>query len=275
MVIPLALLGLLLLWAIIDSTEGASAATLWNHRWRAEDGQTLGGYLITPPDARRLVDATRVRPDATAPPRRDGRYPAVLLIHEWWGLNPQHVRVAEILSAHGYVVLAPDALRGRLSVTVPGALFQMATIPSERIDSDLDTALDELISLEVVDPGRIAVAGFCFGGTQAMRIGTRRAEPEAIAIFYGGGPITDAADLGLLGQEHAVLGIWGADDRTIPTGEVEAFENALRQVGGRPQFTVFDGVGHAFVNPRSIVSDPTAREAWGLFLLFLRGSLSS
>ena len=267
--VPAGLIAAVALWGLLDAVDGASARTVWNRTWTSADGRELGGYLIVPEEARRMVPSPATRTLAETYRSADGRYPAVLLIHEWWGLTVDTARMADQLAADGYVVLAVDALRGRRAVSVPGALTLMAITPTDRIDRDIERALDELAALAEVDPGRVAVAGFCFGGTQAMRLGSRRADLAATAIFYGGGPFSTAEELGLLGRSGPVLGIWGAEDRTIPTEEVALFESLLLDAGVDVRFTIYEGVGHAFVDPVRIGTDPIAATAWDRFRLFL------
>ena len=181
--IPAGLTAAVAFWGLLDAVDGASARTVWNRTWTGADGEELGGYLIVPTDARRLVSSPATRTIVTAERSADGRYPAVLLIHERWGLTVDTARLADQLAADGYIVLAVDALRGRRAVSVPGALALSAMTPTDRIDRDIDRALDELAALPDVDPERIAVAGFGFGAVRAMGLGGRRADIAATAIF--------------------------------------------------------------------------------------------
>ena len=266
---PVGLIVVVALWGLLDAVDGASARTVWNRTWVDAEGRELGGYLVVPAEARRLVPTPATRTLAAAHRSADGRYPAVLLIHEWWGLTVDTARMADQLAADGYIVLAVDALRGRRAVSVPGALALMAMTGADRIDRDIDRALDELSALPEVDPQRIAVAGFCFGGTQAMRLGNRRADIAATAIFYGGGPFTTADEIDLLGRSGPVLGIYGAEDRSISTDDVALFESLLLDADVDARITIYDGVGHAFVDPIRIAVDPVAATAWDRFRLFL------
>lgn len=270
LIIPVALVAAVALWGLLDSYSGASARTTWNRTWRAEDGHTLGGYLITPSEAIAYGVRQATGTTADALPSADGRRPAVLLIHELFGLNTEIAAMADQLARDGYIVLAPDAFRGRLAVTAPGALMQMVTVSDRRIAADLGRALAELRSHPDVDPQRIAVVGFCFGGTQTMRFANTVPGFAAAAIFYGGSPITEADDIGLLGRDAPLLGIYGANDPTIPVADVEAFRE-LVDVGEVPvDITIVEGEGHAFVNPRTIRERGAAADAWDRLRAFLR-----
>lgn len=270
---PAAFAIVLLLWAVLDAFEGASARTIWNHTWQSSTGRLLGGYLITPEQARRLqpgpVTGTRITVAASG----DDRLPAVLLIHEWWGLNREMVHMAEQLALDGYVVLAPDAYRGGLAVSVPGALLQNLVRSRRRITADLDTAYDVLQSLPGVDPDRIAVVGFCFGGTQAMLLGARSREARAIGIYYGSDPIVDRDAIGHLSGGRLLLGIYGGSDNLIPLDDVLTFERLLHESGARAAIEVVPDYGHAFVNPRALAEDPIAASTWDRMRRFLSTGL--
>lgn len=270
---PVALVGALLLWAALDAFEGASARTVWNHTWQSDSGRQLGGYLVTPEQARRLQPGPATGTRVAAPASGNDRLPAVLLIHEWWGLNREIVYMAEQLALDGYVVLAPDAYRGGLAVSVPGALLQNTVRSQRRITEDIDAAYDVLSSLPLVDPNRIAVVGFCFGGTQAMLHGARSRDARAIGIYYGSDPIVDRDAIGHLSGGRLLLGIYGGSDNLIPSEDVATFERLLQESGARADIQLVPDYGHAFVNPQSIAQDPVAADAWDRMRRFLSDSL--
>jgi carboxymethylenebutenolidase len=270
---PIILLAVVALWGFLDATGGSGAEAMWNHRWRSADGTQVGGYLIRPEQARRYVEQPATGTPISATRSSDGRFPAVLLLHEWWGLTLETSALAEQLAADGYVVLAPDLLRGRRAVSVPGALVQMALTPDSRIRGDVDRALAELRELPQVDADRLAVVGFCFGGTQAMHLGARNSQLEATVILYGNGPITERENLGVLGSAGSVLGIYGAQDQTIPLDDVHQFEALLKDTERGGTISVYEGVGHAFVKPETIRRDPVAANAWDEVRRFLASEL--
>jgi carboxymethylenebutenolidase len=216
-------------------------------------GVTLQGYLALPPGG--------------------GAHPAVLMIHEWWGLNLDIALLADALAEEGYLVLAPDAFRGSVATTPEQAMKQVTGTPREQIAADLDAALDFLRSHPLADPQRVATLGFCFGGTQSMFQGTRRPDLAATIIFYGGGPIQDAAALGSMGKNGPVLGIYGEQDASIPVAQVRAFENALKSRGLNYTITLYPGVGHAFVKSDTFRNGAAAERAWKQMVAFLARAL--
>jgi carboxymethylenebutenolidase len=217
------------------------------------DGVTLKGYL--------------------ALPQGSGPHPAVLMIHEWWGLNHDVTLLADALAQEGYLVLAADAFRGQVAAAPAEAMKLVTGTPREQIAADLDAALRYLRSHPQSDPRRVATLGFCFGGTQAMFQGTRRPELAATVIFYGGGPLQETAQLGSMGRNGPVLGIYGEQDSSIPVAQVRAFENALKARGLDYTITLYPGVGHAFVKSGTYRNGAAAEQAWRQMVAFLAGAL--
>jgi carboxymethylenebutenolidase len=224
-----------------------------NVSFQGPGGVTLRGYLALPGNS--------------------GPYPAVLMVHEWWGLNQDVAALADALAREGYVVLAADAFRGSVAQTSADAMKQVQSTPSEQIAADLDAALDYLRSHPQVDPQRVASLGFCFGGTQSMYMGTRNPELAAVVIFYGSGPITDPDRLGSMRSAGPVLGIYGEQDGNIPVDRVRAFEQALKARNVENTITVYPGVGHAFVKSDTYRNGAAAEQAWRQMVQFLNRNI--
>ncbi len=217
------------------------------------DGTTLSGYIAVPAGS--------------------GPFPAVLMIHEWWGLNRDTALLADALSEEGFVVLAADAFRGSVADTVQAARSQVQNTPREQIAADLDAALAFLRAHPKVETEKVASLGFCFGGTQSMYMGTRNPELSGVVIFYGGGPITSVQQLGEMRSAGPVLGIYGEEDRGIPLDQVEAFESALETEKVEHTIEVYPGVGHAFVKSDTYNAGGTAQTAWMQMVGFLKRNL--
>jgi carboxymethylenebutenolidase len=226
-----------------------------NVSFKGPKGVMLSGYLATPEGS--------------------GTFPAVVMVHEWWGLNHDTTVLADALADEGYVVLAADAFRGSVAQEPADALKQVQGTPAEQIAADLDAALDYLRSHPKVDPNRVASLGFCFGGTQSMYMGTRNPELAAVVIFYGSGPITDPANLGSMPSAGPVLGIYGEEDGNIPVDQVMKFEDALKAKNVKNTITLYPGVGHAFVKSNSYRNGEAAERAWQQMVSFLYTTLKS
>jgi carboxymethylenebutenolidase len=222
---------------------------------------TLTNVVITGSDTDVL--AYLIVPDSEEP------LPAVIMIHEFWGLKPEIIGKAEALAAEGYVVIAPDTMRGQTTSWIPKAIWQTIRTPREQINADLDSVFRYLSQLDSVDASRIMVMGFCYGGRAALQYSLHNPMTAATGVFYGSSLVTDADELSRL--SGPVLGIFGSEDTSIPLSEVAAFEAGLQAAGIPHEVTVYEGVGHAFVTSiEGIANDPVQAEAWQQFLDFLR-----
>jgi len=155
--------------------------------------------------------------------------PAVVMIHEWWGLNDNIKGMADQLAGEGYVVLAADLFNGTVATTPEEAAKLAGSVrdnPSNTI-ANLQAAVRYLASLEDVNLSRIASLGWCFGGGQSLQLAlnTESEFPLAATALYYGNLITDQQELSKI--KWPVLGIFGDQDQSIPVGEVRQFQESL------------------------------------------------
>ncbi len=224
-----------------------------NVSYPAADSTPLSGYLALPPGS--------------------GPFPGVVMIHEWWGLNEDTALLADALAREGFAVLAADAFRGKVAREPAEAAKLSSGTPADRIASDLDAARAYLSRHPAVKADRIASLGFCFGGTQSMRMGARNPGLAAVVIFYGGGPFQSAAELGAMDKAGPVLGIYGAKDAGIPVEKVRAFQSALEERRIRNVISVYPDVGHAFVKSGTYNQGGSPEKAWRQAVDFLKDNL--
>jgi carboxymethylenebutenolidase len=239
---------------IFDSLFGSDTADFANIEYENMDGQKLYGYLATP--------------------QGPGPHPAVLLIHEWWGLNEGITTLADALAEEGYVVFAPDGYRGNVTAAFPRALWLRITTPEEQVEADMDSALDYLRDLDGVDAERVASMGFCFGGGHSLQLGLRQSENLALTIIYYGAVVTEPDLLRPLTEAQPVLGIFAEEDNTIFPAEVLEFEAALNSLDIKNEITIYPGVGHAFVTEENYNQPGPAGDAWAQTLAFLEKNLN-
>jgi carboxymethylenebutenolidase len=207
-----------------------------------------------------------------ARPAGEGPFPAVIMIHEFFGLNESIVGKANGLAEAGYVVIAPDTFRGSTTAWIPRAIFQTITTPPERINLDLDTTFAWLQGQPEVDPARIAVLGFCYGGRASLAYSLHNPQVAATVIFYGS-PVTDHEVLRSL--QGPVLGIFGGSDTSIPVEDVQAFDAALEEAGVPHEVRIYEGQPHAFLTDmESIRRGGVQGEAWEQMLIFLARALN-
>lgn len=240
---------------LFDAAFGDSSTNYTNVTYQHADGTTLHGYL--------------------AEPEGEGPFPTVLLIHEWWGLNEGMVVLADSLAEEGYVVLAADAYRGRLTSRVVRALYIRLTTPDELVRGDIDTALVWLQDRPNVDPARTASMGFCFGGGESLQLGMRQSERLAVTVMYYGAVVTDPALLTPFTEGKAVLGIFGGEDQQIFVDDVLEFEAALNSLEISNEVTIYEGMGHGFLNEDNFNVPGTPADAWNQTLVFLDENLKN
>lgn len=208
-----------------------------------------------------------------AQPAGEGPFPAVIMIHEFWGLNDAIVSKADLLAEEGYLVIAPDTFRGSTTGWIPRAIYQVISTRPENVNADLDSVSAWLESQPDVDRARIAIAGFCYGGRTSLAYSLHNNRLAATVIFYGS-PETDPAILKTL--PGPVLGIFGGADQSIPVEQVHAFKRALAEAGVPHEITVYEGQPHAFVeDAEGIRAGGVQGEAWEQMLGFLEAHLDN
>lgn len=208
-----------------------------------------------------------------AKPDGEGPFPAVIMIHEFYGLNESIVGKADLLAEHGYLVVAPDTFRGSTTSWIPRAIYQVISTQPEDANADLDSVYAWLESQPDVDPGRIAIAGFCYGGRTSLVYSLHNNRLAATVIFYGS-PETNAKVL--MNLPGPVLGIFGGADQSIPVESVHAFDAALTQADIPHEITIYDGQPHGFVHDAEGIKAGGAQgEAWAQMLAFLDANLKN
>lgn len=203
-----------------------------------------------------------------AHPEAQGQYPGVVMIHEWWGLNDQIKDMARELARQGYRVLAVDLYGGEVAETPERARELRTGINQQAATDNLQAAA---AYLRVQGAQRVASLGWCFGGGQSLELALSE-EPLNATVIYYGQPVTDANRLASI--RWPVLGIFGAEDTSIPVENVRAFEQALNEAGIENSIHIYPGVGHAFANPSGANYAPEeTRDAWQKTLEFLEKNL--
>src|SRR5687768_2742112 len=198
--------------------------------------------------------------------------PAVIMIHEWWGLNEHIKNQADILAKEGYVVLAVDLYRGEVAADSNRAMELTSSVRNNSASAidNLQSAVNYVKSLEMVDGSRIASLGWCFGGDWSLQLALNSSEnPLAATIVYYGRPVTDTASLSSI--SWPILGIFGDQDQAIPVESVKQFTSALNASGVTNEIYLYEGVGHAFANPSGDNYAPKeTADAWQKTIEFLR-----
>ncbi|MDW0152969.1 MAG: dienelactone hydrolase family protein [Nitrososphaeraceae archaeon] len=201
------------------------------------------------------------------------KLPAVVMIHEWWGLNQNIKDMANLLAKNGFVVLAADLYHGKVTDNPQLAmeLVQTARDNQNSSTANLQAAVKYLSSAPNVDNKKIVSLGWCFGGGQSLQLALNSQEhPLAATILYYGTPLVTDNEL-ISKIKWPVLGIFGDKDEAIPIAEINQFRSSLNESGIKNEIHVYSGVGHAFANPSgdSYAPEETA-DAWQRTLSFLK-----
>jgi carboxymethylenebutenolidase len=205
----------------------------------------------------RYVDGDTATTGYLAVPEGPGPFPALVIIHEWNGLQPRVRQLADDLADEGYVTLAADLFQGRTGSTPDEnrALVAEVNDDPDRMIANLNAAVAYLRARDDVT-GRVGAMGWCFGGGVALSFGLDGDNHEATAIFYG--RLLDDPET-LASLDHAVYGTFGELDGGIPPEAVASFEAALEAAGVENDVHVYDDVGHGFW--LRVDEDPAARTA--------------
>ena len=201
-------------------------------------------------------------------PQGEGPFPALVVIHEWWGLNDWVKEQASKLAGQGYVALAIDLYRGKVATTPDEAHQIMRGVPSDRANRDLLAASAYLRSLKNVDPARVGSIGWCMGGGYSLDLASADPKLKVAVINYGHLASDDAT---LKKINAAILGIFGGQDKGIAPADVNKFESQMKALGKTVDIHIFPDAGHAFENPNNKTGyrAADAAEAWKLTIAFL------
>lgn len=194
--------------------------------------------------------------------------PAMIVIHEWWGLNDNVRKMTQKLAGEGYVSLAVDLYDGYVA-SEPEAAQKLMRDAMEREDELEENVRQAYEYLEnEVGAGKIGVIGWCFGGGWSLKTALMFPKDLDAAVIYYGRLVTEPEELADL--EVPILGLFGADDQGIPVESVEAFDQALQDLGKTAEVHVYEGAEHAFANPSGQRYDAAAADkAWKETLDFL------
>ena len=205
-------------------------------------------------------------------PEGKGPFPAIVVIHEWWGLNDWVKDQANKLADQGYEALAIDLYRGKVATTPEEAHEIMRGVPEDRAKRDLEAAFQYLQSQPNVKKKRIGAIGWCMGGGYALDLALEEPQLAADVINYG----HLATDPDALKKINApILGLFGAQDRGIPAEDVKKFKEQMDKLGKKIDITIYPDAGHGFQNPvngAGYKPEDTA-DAWKKITNFLADTL--
>jgi carboxymethylenebutenolidase len=197
--------------------------------------------------------------------------PAVILIHEWWGLNDQIKAVANEFAEQGFVAIAVDLYKGKVAKTPDEAKALTGALDPVEARETLVAWID-MLKQDARTNGKVGTVGWCFGGGWSLNASL--ADPvDATVVYYGN--VAKSADE-LKSLQGPLLGHFGTLDKNINRQMVEGFQKAAVEAGKQDQITVhWYEADHAFANPSGARYDAEdARLALERTMEFLRQNLA-
>jgi dienelactone hydrolase len=177
-----------------------------------------------------------------------GRRPGVVVVHEWWGLNEDAKDRAKMLAGLGYVAFCADMYGDGALTEHPSKAGEMATAVRKNIDTwrgRAKAAIEKLQSHENVDPKKIAIMGYCFGGSTSLQIAmTGHPDVKAAISFHGALPTPTVKDAKKI--KCKVLVCHGADDGFIKEETITKFKAAFDEAKVDYAFESYPGAKHSF-----------------------------
>lgn len=206
-------------------------------------------------------------------PDDDTKHPGIVLIQEWWGIEPHILDLAQKLAEQGFVVAVPDLYNGKIA-TEPNDAMRMMMMVQNNIDKAVDKvigALETVKAMSNVEPKKMGLIGFCMGGFVVYKTTERYPDLAASVAFYGAGyePTPES-----IAQVNApVLAIYGSQDDSVSAEQRQQIEQLYKGAGKDITVKVYDA-GHAFINPtHGDGNEAAAQEAWPLAVNFLKEHL--
>lgn len=207
---------------------------------------------------------------ALALPPGDATAGAVLLVHEWYGLNDDLRRLADRFAAAGFVALAVDLYDGLVATDAAEAMRLSGALKTADAVRIIAAAADAARALPRCN-GRVGVTGFCLGGAMTLAAACSVPGLAAAVPFYG---VPKAEFVDWSRCEAPVMGHYGARDPIIPVERPQALAEAARAAGRSFELHVYEA-GHAFMREGdpSAYDAPSAALAWERTVAFLRARL--
>lgn len=209
------------------------------------------------------VNAIIARPEGVE------KAPAIILVHEWWGLNAHIEDITQRYARQGFVAVAADLYNGATTTDGQEAAKLMGDLKQEDGLACLRVVLKQLRAMpEIISVG---VTGFCMGGTFTLLLACHE-KLEAAAAFYGDVPV----DTTLIGRLSCpLLFIGGEKDQWITVEKMRLLETSLKQYGKDGEVRIYRGADHAFFNDTrpEVYSPSDAQDAWERVIRFFNQHL--
>ncbi len=180
-----------------------------------------------------------------------GKRPAVLVVHEWWGLNDYPKMRARKLAELGYIAMAVDLFGNGKTASTPQEAMDL-TKPfygnPQLAKTRLDAAIRKIKEYPQTDTGNIAAIGYCFGGWVALNAAKLGSDLKGVVSFHGG-LLGVPVNKDLLKAQ--ILICHGDSDKFVSQKDVDIFKHQMDSIGAQYTFKSYANATHAFTNPAS------------------------
>jgi carboxymethylenebutenolidase len=205
-------------------------------------------------------------------PKEGNKFPAVIVIHEIWGLNPHIMEVTKRIAKEGFLAMAPDALSPvgntpendqEKAMSMIRGLDQGQTVKNF-------VAAVKFLKTNPLSTGKVGCTGFCWGGGMTNQVAVNSPDLDAAVPYYGMQPTAD--DVAKI--KAPLMAHYGANDPRIDDG-IPAFEAALKKYNKEYQIFIYEGAGHAFNNDSNPerYNEKAAKLAWSRTIAFFKEKL--
>ena len=259
---------------LLSAASIATAAVVANSQLSTAKQPDLNTSVKMEPRVGKTIQIAKGLPGYYVTPTGTGKFPAVIVLMEAFGLNNWCKSICNRLAQSGFAAIAPDFYRGTTYeyTDVAGAIGKLKSLNDDAIMSDVGKSLDFLAGKSEINANGIGVIGFCMGGRYAFL--TNAVYPskiKAAVSFYGGG--IDATAGNPLGQksildrtptmQSPIMLVYGSEDQLIAADEHGRVAAALSKAKKRYILNLFPKAGHGFMSDRRENYDPeAAAEAW-------------
>jgi len=254
--------------SLLATTLAAPLASAQDWARKAVDASPRKRNWATIPQGSRKIETFVAQPEGSA------KVPAMIVIHEIFGLSDWVESVTDEFAAAGFLAVAPDLLSGlgpnggrTKDFIVPEGQGPMATpavqavraLPQAQVAADLD-AIMEFCRKQPRCNGKVCVVGFSWGGSQSFQFATRHKDLTASLVFYGGSPAKET----LSGVAAPVYGFYGGADARV-NASIAPTQEAMKELGKKYEPVIYEGAAHGFMRsgaaPDAKEPDIKARQA--------------
>jgi carboxymethylenebutenolidase len=232
------------------------------HTLKPEDTSPTKGTMVDLPDGSKAYLAL---PEGWKPGGA-----ALVVIHEWWGLNSHIKHWADRFTTTGRAALAVDLYEGKTATNPKDAGQMMRSVDEKKAIATMLAGLAYLKSDPKIAAGKRGSIGWCFGGGMSLQLAINAPDLDACVMYYGR-PVNDPNELKKI--KAPLLGNFAKKDQSIPPEAVDVFEKGLKTAGVNAIINEYDA-NHAFANPSGQSYDAkSATAAWAAVQAFLDKNL--